>query len=72
MRQLLARLARQAAARPGLELLDAGRVRAIAPLVTGDVAGGLWSPHEAHVDNRALGLALAVALQKAGGRLHDQ
>lgn len=64
----LARLERQAS-QPGLELVDAGRVRTIAPLVTGEVAGGLWSAREARVDNRALGPALAVALQKAGGRL---
>jgi glycine oxidase len=64
----LTRLERQAA-QPGLELVDAGRARAIAPLVTSDIAGGLWSPREAHVDNRALGLALASAFQKAGGRL---
>jgi glycine oxidase len=64
----LARLAQQAE-RPGLELVDSGRVRAIAPLVTGEVAGGLWSAREARVDNRALGPALAIAFQKAGGRL---
>ena len=64
----LVRLERQAD-QPGLELIDAGRVRKIAPLVTADIAGGLWSPHEAHVDNRALGPALAIAFQKAGGRL---
>ena len=55
--------------RPSLELLDADAARAIAPLVTGKIAGGLWSPGEAIVSNRALGLALALALQKAGGRL---
>jgi len=32
--------------------------------------GGLWSPHEAHVDNRALGEALAIAFLKAGGVLN--
>jgi glycine oxidase len=67
--QMLDRLARQAESRPGLELANAGRVREIAPLVTGDVAGGLWSPHEARVNNRALGVAMAIALQKAGGTL---
>jgi glycine oxidase len=65
----LARLERQAAAQPGLELVDAGRVREIAPLVTGDIAGGLWSAREAQVYNRSLSLALAIALQKAGGKL---
>lgn len=67
--QMLDRLARQVGSRPGLELVDAGRVREIAPLVTGDVAGGLWSPSEARVNNRALGLAMAIAFQKAGGTL---
>ena len=33
-------------------------------------SGGLWSPHEAHVDNRALGEALAIAFLKAGGVLN--
>jgi glycine/D-amino acid oxidase-like deaminating enzyme len=36
----------------------------------GDTVGGLWSPHEAHVDNRALGEALAIAFLKAGGVLN--
>jgi glycine oxidase len=65
----LARLQRQAAARPGLELLNAGRVREIAPMVTGEVAGALWSAQEARIDNRTLGPSLALAVQKAGGRL---
>ena len=30
------------------------RARALVPLL-GETMGGLWSPHEAHVDNRALG-----------------
>ena len=51
------------------ELLSVDRVRALAPLVTVPIAGGLWSPRDATVDNRALGLALAIAFQKAGGRL---
>lgn len=64
----LSALERQASP-PGRILVDAGRAREIAPLVTGDIAGGLWSVSEALVDNRALGLALAISLQKAGGRL---
>src|SRR6185437_2636049 len=67
--QALDRLARQANSRPGSELVDAGRVREIVPLATGDLAGGLWSPHEAQVHNRALGVAMTMALQKAGGRI---
>ncbi|MEO8896750.1 MAG: FAD-dependent oxidoreductase, partial [Rhizomicrobium sp.] len=57
------------AAQPGLAILDAGQVREIAPLVSGDIVGGLWAPQEARVDNRTLGEALAIALRKAGGRL---
>ena len=37
--------------------------------MTGPQAGGLWSPKEAQVDSRALGTALAVAFQRAGGKL---
>jgi glycine oxidase len=64
----LAALERQAT-QSGLTILNAGQVRAVAPLVTGNIAGGLWSPTEARVDNRALGEALAIAFRKAGGRL---
>jgi glycine oxidase len=67
--QALDRLVRQAESRPGLEAADAGRVCEIAPLMTGNVAGGLWSPGEARVNNRALGVAMAIAFQKAGGIL---
>jgi glycine oxidase len=65
---VLARLERQAV-QPGLELIDAARLREIAPLITGEIAGGLWSPGECRVDSRALAAALAIAFQKAGGRL---
>lgn len=54
---------------PVLEILDAARVHAISPMLTGDIAGALWAPEEAHVDNRALGPALAIAFQRAGGTL---
>lgn len=67
--QALDRLARQAEAHPGLEVVDAGRVREIVPLARGNAVGGLWSPHEARVNNRALGVAMTIALQKAGGRV---
>ena len=30
----------------------------------------MWAPHEAHVDNRALGEALTIAFLKAGGILN--
>jgi glycine oxidase len=52
-----------------LRILDAGQARGLVPLL-GETVGGLWSPHEAHVDNRALGEALAIAFLKAGGLLN--
>ncbi|HYS46844.1 MAG TPA: FAD-dependent oxidoreductase, partial [Rhizomicrobium sp.] len=52
-----------------LRILDRKQAHALVPLLE-DTAGGLWSPHEAHVDNRALGEALAIAFLKAGGSLN--
>jgi glycine oxidase len=62
------RLSRKAS-EPGLAMLDPGQVRALAPLVTGAQAGALWAEKEAVVDARALGVALAYAFQRAGGKL---
>jgi glycine oxidase len=50
-------------------VVTAAQARERLPLLTADFAGALWVPDEAHVDSRALALALAVAFQKAGGRL---
>jgi len=61
--------AMQARAAGDLRILDARQARALVPLL-GESVGGLWSPHEAHVDNRALGEALAIAFLKAGGLLN--
>jgi glycine oxidase len=52
----------------GLRIVDPDGARALVPLL-GETKGGLWSPQEAHVDNRALGEALAIAFLKAGGVL---
>src|SRR4051812_40527551 len=52
-----------------LRILDGQQAHSLVPLLDGSV-GGLWSPHEAHVDNRALGEALAIAFLKAGGTLN--
>lgn len=52
-----------------LRILDGQQARTLIPLL-GDTVGGLWSPHEAHVDNRALGEAMAIAFLKAGGTLN--
>ncbi len=53
---------------PGPELVDAARARTLAPMLDNPL-GGLWAPHEAQVDNRALAAALAVAFRRAGGKL---
>jgi glycine oxidase len=52
-----------------LRIVDPAEARALVPMLEGGV-GGLWSPQEAHVDNRALGEALAIAFLKAGGILN--
>ena len=52
-----------------LSILGPNKARALVPML-GPTVGGLWSPHEAHVDNRALGEALAIAFLKAGGVIH--
>ncbi len=62
----LARLSRNSS---GGEILNPAEVRRLVPLVTERLAGALWSPQEAQVDNRALGVALAFAFQRAGGTL---
>lgn len=64
-----AQLAARAAVDPRLSLITPAEAMARAPLLTGPIAGALWAPGEARVDNRALARALAVAFQKAGGRL---
>jgi glycine oxidase len=51
-----------------VRIVGADEARALAPLLGGAV-GGLWSPHEAQVDNRALGEALTIAFLKAGGTI---
>src|SRR3954451_17454600 len=53
----------------GLEYLVAEQARALEPLLTQDLCGGLFDPDEAQVDNRALGPALAIAFRRAGGVL---
>ena len=53
----------------GLAIMGPVEARALVPLL-GPTVGGLWSPREAHVDNRALGEALAIAFLKAGGVIY--
>jgi len=52
-----------------LSRLTRDEARAMEPLLAETVAGALWAPNEAQVDNRALGDALAVAFARAGGVL---
>ena len=52
-----------------LRIVDPAQAKALVPLLGGSL-GGLWSPREAHVDNRALGEALTIAFLKAGGVLN--
>jgi glycine oxidase len=56
------------AMRPRGQVLDAAQVAALVPGLAPQ-AGGLWAPDEAHVDNRALVDALAMAFLNAGGKL---
>lgn len=49
--------------------LSAAEARAREPILGPDIAGALFDPGEAQVDNRALGPALAIAFRRAGGRL---
>jgi len=58
----------RARAQADLAIIGPNQARALVPLL-GPSVGGLWAPHEAHVDNRALGEALTVAFLKAGGTI---
>jgi len=53
-----------------IRVLGRDQARGLVPLLGDATVGGLWSPHEAHVDNRALGEALTIAFLKAGGVLN--
>ena len=62
-------LAKLSHAGTGGEIVDPLAARRLVPMASGKLAGALWSPQEAQVDNRALSVALAIAFQRAGGRL---
>ncbi len=51
----------------GASLLSRQQALELEPMLSNDIAGALWAPDDAQVDNRALGLALAHALVHAGG-----
>ncbi|HUE63422.1 MAG TPA: glycine oxidase ThiO [Rhizomicrobium sp.] len=53
----------------GLTIMGPVEAHSLVPIL-GPALGGLWSPREAHVDNRALGEALTIAFLKAGGVLY--
>jgi len=53
----------------GLEFLVRDAARSLEPMLADSIEGALFDPSEAQVDNRALGPALAIALQRAGGIL---
>lgn len=56
-------------ARPGATMLSRDEALAREPKLNAQIAGALWAPDDAHVDNRALGPALARAFVRAGGTL---
>ena len=51
------------------KFLSARDACALEPLLAPDIAGALYDPGEAQVDNRALGAALTAAFLRAGGKL---
>ncbi len=53
----------------GGKFLTPDEARTLEPLLGANVAGALFEPQEAQVDNRALGPALASAFVRAGGDL---
>jgi glycine oxidase len=64
-----AHLAARVADEAGLSMLSATEARALEPLLRNDLAGALWDPSEAQVDNRALGATLVRLFLGAGGML---
>lgn len=53
----------------GTSMLSAAEAGAMEPLLSGNIAGALWSPEDGQVDNRAVGYALALAFVGLGGVL---
>ncbi len=51
------------------ETLDAAEARALAPMLSEDIAGAVFAHEEAQVDSQALCRALAVAFVRAGGKV---
>ncbi|MGA0347147.1 MAG: glycine oxidase ThiO [Alphaproteobacteria bacterium] len=55
-----------------VEKLSAYEVRRLEPHISRAVTGGIYSPQDHQVDNRALAVALKMAFEKAGGILREQ
>lgn len=53
----------------GTTVLSAAEALRLEPMLRPDIAGALFAPDDAQVDNRALGTALALAFAGAGGTL---
>jgi glycine oxidase len=51
------------------QMLSSEAVREIEPRLAADLVGALWDRHDARVDNRSLGPALAACFERAGGSL---
>ncbi|HXM00564.1 MAG TPA: glycine oxidase ThiO [Rhizomicrobium sp.] len=64
-----AQLQRRGASLPSMKSLSTADALALEPMLAPGIAGALFDPDEAQVDNRAVGLALAVAFIRAGGML---
>ena len=60
---------RTRAAEAKAQFISGDDARAKVPSLAPDIAGAMWAPDEAQVDNRALGRALTAAFLKAGGNL---
>jgi glycine oxidase len=52
-----------------IEELDAAQAREREPMLSENITGALWAPHESTVDSQALCRALAVAFVRAGGKV---
>ena len=52
-----------------IAMLTAEQARAMEPMLSEDIAGALWAPHEAQINTHALVRALVTAFVKVGGRI---
>jgi len=69
LRRLEQRIRLQLSLGVRLERLNAAALRRLEPALAGGLAGGVFSPDDHQVENRALAPALATALAASGGRL---